>query len=107
MFVFVALLILVAHFSLAFFATRAFAINALLGCNIVHAGTGKHSLSARDVAAVRSDVNRPNGLTARRVQGHDPDRVAMMIGAQSVTRAIKTRSRLVCSVSRNRERSVR
>src|SRR5439155_24127009 len=82
-------LIFAARLLRAFFATGTLVINALVGRDILHGRAGEHSFSAGDVSVVRADVNRPNGLTTRRVERDDPDRIAMLIGAQRIARAVE------------------
>src|SRR6266404_8041730 len=56
-----------------------------IGFHFLHAGPGEHSLGARNVPAIRSNINgadRPGGFILQR---DNPDRIASLIGAQRVT----------------------
>src|SRR5204863_7901959 len=73
----------------------------------LHGRAGKHSFGAGHVPAVRADVNGPDRLTIDRVQGHDPDRIAVRVGPQSIARAVEAKSRFLGDVTGHLKRATR
>jgi len=101
------LLIFVGHFFVVVFVARTLVVNMLVGRNIVHRRAGEHSFRARNVAAVRADMNRADRLTVHFMQSHDPRWVAMRIRAEGVAGRFKTHSGLVCDVAGDLKRAAR
>ena len=96
----------VADFFLAFVvATLARYFGLCL--HVCHRRAGKHSFGPSHVSAIRADVDCANRLAIRRVQRHDPDRIAMLIGPQSVARAVEARSRFFGNMTSHLKRAAR
>src|SRR5207245_6578039 len=93
-----------ADFFLAFFVTTV-GRHAALRLHVCHRRAGKHSFRPRHVPAISADMDRANGSAIHRMQGHDPDRIAMLVGPQSVARAVKARSRFFGNMTCHLERA--
>src|SRR5712691_8576134 len=78
-----------------------------LGLDIGHRRAGEHSFGAGNISAIRANVDRANRPTVYCMKGHDPNRVAVLVGAQGIARSVEAGPRFFGNMTGHLESAAR